>query len=251
MGKPKKVVVLLGGKSEEREVSLRTGEAVYQALLEKGYEAAKIDLDEMVVDNLRREKPDVVFIALHGKYGEDGCVQGLLEILGIPYTGCGVRASANCMHKITTKQILVAAGIPTAPYTAVTKSEIDRQGLSAVAERVKKEINIPLVIKPASQGSTIGVQFVREAERLEEGMLKALRYDDELLIEKMFSGTEITAAIMGNRDPVALPLIEIVSHTGVFDYQAKYTPGLSEHIIPARITPEQEKRAKEVAVKTY
>jgi len=242
-----KVVVLCGGLSAEREVSLRSGDAVFQSLNSLGYVAAKVDVTRNVVTDLVREKPDVVFIALHGKYGEDGTMQGLLEILGIPYTGSGVLASAVAMDKICTKNLLAAVGINTAPFRTILRDAATAEAAKSIAD----VIGFPLVVKAACQGSTIGTYIVRDADGFEEAVREALGFDDHLLVEKFIPGMEVTVAVLGNNDPVALPPIEIVSASGIYDYQAKYTAGMSDHIIPARIPGETDARIRELALKTY
>ncbi|MBO8167597.1 MAG: D-alanine--D-alanine ligase [Thermoanaerobacteraceae bacterium] len=242
-----KVAVLYGGFSAEREVSLRTGAAVYEALLEANYSAHLIDVDHNVMDNIKKVNPDVAFIALHGKGGEDGAIQGLLETLGIPYTGPGILASAMSMNKIITKQILQNKGIPTAPFATVNVND----DLTARAQQIRREIPGKLVVKAPNQGSTIGIYFVEPEADLVAVMKKAFQYDRTILVEKFIPGTEVTASLLGNEDPQVLPLIEIVSHTGVYDYKAKYTKGLSEHIIPARVSDAAAKKVERYSKETF
>lgn len=246
-----KVAVLNGGTSSEREVSLRSGEAVYQALLKLGYPAVKIDARENLVEKLQQEKPEAVFIALHGKLGEDGTLQGLLDIMGIPYTGPGVLASAIGMNKLTTKKILSFEGISTPPFVAVRQEEINSQPWPAILERINQRLSLPLVVKATTQGSTIGVFFVRQPGELQPAILQALTFDPEVLIEQMIRGTEVTASIIGDNSPEVLPLIEITSETGVYDYQSKYTPGLSHHLIPPRLPEAVQVRAKAECLRAY
>ncbi len=245
-----KIGVLLGGRSAEREVSLRTGEAIYNALLQKGYDAVKIDVDNNIAENLKQNNINLAFLALHGKYGEDGTIQGLLEMLDIPYTGSGVLASAMCMNKIVTKKILVHEGIPTPEYVTVSYAEYKNKPLSAIIDRIM-QLGLPVVIKAASQGSTIGVSFVHEQENIKKALEEAFKYDPAALVEKMVQGMEVTASVLGNDNPEVLPLIEIISATGVYDYQAKYTAGLSEHIIPPRMAGELQNKVKDLARRTY
>lgn len=242
-----RVAVLLGGRSAEREISLKSGEAVYRALCAKGWEAVKIDVGPDVAERLREIHPDVAFIALHGKGGEDGSIQGLLEILGIPYTGPGILPSAVAMDKIATKRMLTAAGLPTPPFITL---EGDND-LAAIAGRVLQEMSLPVVVKAPTQGSSIGMSIVYREEGLVPALAGALRYDPVVLVEKFISGTEVTAAVIGNRRPVVLPLIEIVSAKGVYDYEAKYTPGMSDHIIPPRIDSGLQEKIKAAALATY
>ncbi|SFR06313.1 D-alanine--D-alanine ligase [Desulfoscipio geothermicus] len=245
-----KIGVLLGGRSAEREVSLRTGEAIYQTLLKKGYDAVKIDVDKNIVENLKNNGIELAFIALHGKYGEDGTIQGLLEMLDIPYTGSGVLASAIAMNKITTKKILLQAGLPTPEFVTVTYREYKGGSLNSITERIMA-LGLPVMVKAATQGSTIGISFVHNQEDIQPALKDSFKYDTEVMAEKMIKGVEVTASVLGNEDPEALPLIEIVSATGVYDYKAKYTVGLSEHIIPPRIPEDMQDKVKSLAKKAY
>lgn len=244
--KPRKIAVLMGGRSSEREISLKTGRQVSQALLEKGYEIKQIDPAGDLIDELQGFQPDVVFIALHGRYGEDGTMQGLLEILGFPYTGSGVLSSALCMDKVMAKKIMEYEGIPTPPYQVITE-QYDRSTI----ESLTKEMGLPLVVKPVREGSTIGVSIVREEDELEKALHEAFKYDQSVLVEKYIDGIELTAAVLGTKELRVLPLIEIVSETEFYDYTAKYTPGMSHHIIPARIPPEAAAQVEELVLKTY
>ncbi|NLC06621.1 MAG: D-alanine--D-alanine ligase [Syntrophomonadaceae bacterium] len=247
----KKIAVLCGGTSSEREVSLRSGEAVYQALLATGYSAVKIDANTSLIERLFQERPDAVFIALHGKLGEDGTLQGLLDIMGIPYTGPGVLASAIGMNKLITKKLLSYEGIPTPPFISLNRKEVDTLGWTSVLNKIKQLYPLPLVVKPIAQGSTIGVFFVHREDDIIAAVKDALSFDSEILVEKMIKGTEVTASIMGDNPPVVLPLIEITSVTGIYDYQSKYTPGMSQHIIPPNLPETTQKLAREVCLRTY
>ncbi|MEW6698290.1 MAG: D-alanine--D-alanine ligase [Bacillota bacterium] len=247
-----RIGVLCGGRSAERDVSLRSGEAVYQALLAAGYnDAIKIDAGTDLVEQLKEKQIELAFLALHGKYGEDGTIQGLLEMLDIPYTGSGVLASALAINKIAAKKMFHLAGIPTPPFTVVTRREVQNRGLEQAAARALQEVGVPAVVKANTQGSTIGISFVHEGEKMSAAIQSALEFDQDVLIEKFISGMEVTASVLGNHDPVALPLIEITSVTGIYDYQAKYTPGMSDHIIPPRLPEELQNKIKELAVKAF
>lgn len=246
-----KIAVLMGGPSSEREISLKSGEAVYQALLSKGHEAYKLDLSPATASELLGTRPDLVFIALHGKPGEDGSVQGMLEILGIPYTGSGVLASALTMDKIVTKRLLQQANIPTAPFLVFSARECEGPALYRTLEDIQDKMGLPVVIKAPTQGSTIGTYIVRSPEEIEAALAGALQYDDRVLVEKFLPGPEVTAAVLGNEVPEVLPLIEIVSHTGFYDYTAKYTPGLSDHLIPPRLPQPVLEETARIARETY
>ncbi|ABO50321.1 D-alanine--D-alanine ligase [Desulforamulus reducens MI-1] len=247
-----RIGVLCGGRSAEREVSLRSGEAVYQALMAAGYnDVVKIDVGYDLVEQLKGNEIQVAFLALHGKYGEDGTIQGLLEMLDIPYTGSGVLASALAINKIATKKIFKMEGIPTPAFSVITKKEVEDKSLQEAALRAIKEVGVPAVVKANTQGSTIGITFVHVKEKMAEAIESALKYDQDVLVEQFVAGTEVTASVLGNNSPEALPLIEITSVTGVYDYQSKYTPGMSDHIIPPRLPQDIQEKIKELAIKSF
>ncbi|MDA8234629.1 MAG: D-alanine--D-alanine ligase [Clostridia bacterium] len=245
-----KIAVLYGGISSEREVSLRTGEAVFKGLQSKGYNVVKIDVDGNLVEKLKAEKVDRAFLALHGKYGEDGTIQGLLEILGIPYTGSGVLASSMAMNKIITKKLLQLENLPTPKFKVVNKYQLNKEGLEGLNKAILAEIQPPMVVKAANQGSTIGISFVRKAEELGAALEDSFKYDHEVLIEEFIEGIELTASVMGNNEPRALTLLEIQTSSGVYDYDAKYTVGGSSHF-PPNLPAEKQREIQDLAVKTY
>ncbi|AJE02376.1 D-alanine--D-alanine ligase [Geobacter pickeringii] len=225
--KTKKIGVLMGGLSAEREVSLASGAAVLQALRVRGYDAVAVDMDRDLPQVLAREGIDVAFIALHGRYGEDGAVQGALELVGIPYTGSGVLASALAMNKIFAKQVFAASGLTVAPYRVLRRGEtpdVDSLGFS-----------FPLVVKPSQEGSSVGVSIVRSAAALPAALEMAFRYDREILVEQFVKGREIQVGILDDR---AMGAIEIVPKNEFYDYEAKYTDGMAEHICPPVLAPE-------------
>jgi D-alanine-D-alanine ligase len=243
-----KILVLMGGTSEEREVSLRSGAAVLQALKNKGYQAAALDLKYSTIQDIEDYKPDLAFLALHGKYGEDGTIQGMLEIMGIPYTGSGVAASAICMNKILTKKILCYEGIPTAPFTVLSKDSFRGQGdLCRCWTNTKPR----WWLKAVTQGSTIGTYVVRREDDLLKAVEEAFSFDDEVIVEKFIDGMELTVAIIGNRSLMILPVIEIVPRNEYYDYESKYTPGMSTHIIPARVNGDTMERVKAVSAQAF
>lgn len=244
--KPQKVAVLMGGRSSEREISIKTGKQISQALIGEGYHVKEIDPADALVGDLKDFQPDVVFIALHGKYGEDGTIQGLLELLGFPYTGSGVLSSALCMDKVIAKKVMSYEGIPTPSFQVIE----EKLG-EGVVESLIKELGLPLVVKPSKQGSAIGVSIVRETGELENALTEALNYDQAVLVEEYIDGIELTASVLGTKNPRVLPLIEIVSETEFYDYTAKYSPGMSHHIIPARISSEAAAKVEELALRTY
>jgi len=245
----KKVLILMGGESHEREVSLRSGKAVFDALLGSGYEAECLDFTRETMHKVMEIKPDVVFIALHGKNGEDGTVQGFLELLGIPYTGSGVAVSAICMNKILSKKLFAYEKIPTPEYLILGKEQQGKEEWNI--DLLIDKIGLPMVIKACTQGSSIGTYIVRNKENIEKAINDALEFDQEILIEKFIEGVEITVSVIGNENCTVLPLIEITSVNEFFDYESKYTPGMCSHIIPARIDDITRARVETVAKKTY
>ncbi|MDH7576384.1 MAG: D-alanine--D-alanine ligase [Bacillota bacterium] len=249
--RPERIAVLLGGFSSERDVSLKTGKQIAQALADKGYQVKEIDPAFQLVKSLQEFQPDVVFIALHGKFGEDGTIQGLLEILGFPYTGSGVLASALAMNKVMTKKILLSEGIETAPFHVFKKDDLKHKDLAQIAGEIIEHLEFPVVVKPACQGSTIGVSVVRNLREFEAAVACAFQYDEVSFAEQFIEGVEVTASVLGTLNPQVLPLIEIISETGFYDYRAKYSAGLSRHIIPARIRPDVAKEVEAIAVRTY
>ncbi len=210
-----KVVVLMGGKSKEREVSLRSGEAVLNALRELGHEAIPLDLDENICCKLLEIKPDKVFIALHGTYGEDGKVQGLLEILGIPYVGSGVLGSAIAMDKEITKKVLTFHGIKVPKWICVREGQKPNWSV------------FPAVVKPADQGSSVGLFLAKDEEELEEAVKKVLFISKKVLVEEYIEGRDITVGVLMDEP---LPPIEILPKKGIYDYESKYTKGMSQYV---------------------
>jgi D-alanine-D-alanine ligase len=234
-----KIAVLCGGRSAEREVSLKSGAQVQQALRGMGHEAEAVDIDLKTWDVLRDGGFDCVFNALHGRFGEDGTVQGMLELLGLPYTGSSVLASALCMDKARANEMMAGAGLHVPEFEEL---EI-KEGVAAdVVERLVGRYGRPLVVKPVREGSTIGITIAQDAEQLASGLVLAARYDRRVLVQRFQSGTEITVGVLATPDLQVLPTLEIVSDNPVYDYDAKYTAGKSHHIIPARI-PEAAKEA--------
>lgn len=223
-----KIAVLFGGVSSEREVSLRTGRAVQTSLVRCGYNVIGIDADRDLAHKLVDSGAEVVFIALHGRHGEDGTVQGLLEILGLPYTGCGVLASSMTMDKVTTKRLLIQQGITTPDFC------VYRQGENF--ELFTKQITRwPVIAKPAHEGSTIGVTIAKNSEELVEGLRCGLAYDQTILVEEFIQGDEATVSVLNGE---ALPVIQIVAKSGFYDFSSKYTAGQTEYLLPAPLPKE-------------
>lgn len=238
--KSKKIGVLYGGLSAEREVSLKSGAAVHQALLTQGYNAVAIDVGRDLTDVLKREGVEAAFIALHGRYGEDGCVQGLLELLQIPYTGSGVLASALAMHKLYSKHSFSASGILTAPFRHYRLGEsVNITDLS---------FGLPLVVKPVQEGSSVGISIVKEEAQLAAALEEAFLHDDEILVERYIKGQEVQVGIL---DDKPIGAIEIVPTKEFYDFEAKYTDGLAEHFFPARLEPGLYEKTLEVGLAAH
>lgn len=242
-----KIGVLMGGQSAEREVSLASGRAVATALQDKGCNVIAIDIGKNAPHQILDAGIDIAFLALHGKGGEDGSIQGVLNTLRIPYTGSGVLASAVAMHKTVTKRLLLSEGLPTPRFVTLRNEAVSPNNIDQHARRLVEHLGLPLVIKAPTQGSTIGITFAHREEDIAPGLQLAFSYDREALVEEFVEGPEITAAILGNRSPKVFPLLEIVSATGVYDYHAKYTPGQSTHIIPPRISQTSQQNIASMA----
>jgi D-alanine-D-alanine ligase len=236
----KRIGVLYGGLSAEREVSIKSGSAVHQALVAQGYNAVAIDVGRDLAEVLKREAVEAAFIALHGRYGEDGCVQGLLELMQIPYTGSGVLASALAMHKLYSKQAFAASGILTAPFRCY------RRGETVIVADLP--FGLPLVVKPVQEGSSVGVSIVKAEDRLATALEEAFRHDDEILVEQYIKGQEVQVGIL---DDYPIGAIEIVPKNEFYDFEAKYTDGMAEHIFPARLNSPLYEKAQQVGVAAH
>ena len=238
-----KVAVLKGGSSSEREVSLKSGAQVEAALAARGHQVTGFDFDSRTWLPLADGAFDCVFIALHGPLGEDGTVQGMCELLELPYTGCGVLSSALCIDKAMANRVLEQAG---AAVPAYQEHDI-RDGIPAeLPARLVSGLGLPLVVKPTRQGSSVGYTLARDEEQVADGIVLAGRYDYRVLAQRFVSGVEITVGVLATPDLQVLPTLEIVSENENYDYDAKYTAGKSHHIIPARI-PEPAQRASAAA----
>jgi D-alanine-D-alanine ligase len=238
--KKQKIGVLSGGLSAEREVSLKSGAAVYEALLSRGYNAVSIDVGRDISQVLTREKVDKAFVALHGRYGEDGAIQGLLELMGIPYTGSGILASALAMHKIYAKAAFHAAGLQVAPYVVLRRGEsLDTATLG---------FPLPIVVKPSQEGSSVGVSIVRTPDQVGPALELAFAYDREILVERFVKAREIQVGILADHP---LGAIEIVPRKEFYDFEAKYTPGMAEHIYPAQLPEGLYRKALETGLAAH
>lgn len=247
-----KVAVVKGGRSPEREVSLESGSNAATALRQAGYEVIEFDGDENLAENLKTNKVDVVFIALHGQYGEDGTLQGMLEFLDIPYTGSGVLASSLAINKIKTKEIFLSNNIPTPRWLTLSKDSYAAAGLEDLSDKIKRaDFNYPLMVKPANLGSTVGVTKAADTTSLQKGVKEAFLYDFDIIIEEFINGIELTVPIYGASSPRALPVIEIIPKGEFYTYRTKYEEGMSTHIIPARIEASIYKSVQDAALRAY
>ena len=241
--KHKRIGVLFGGLSSEREVSLRTGAAVAGALRARGYDVVEIDVGRDLAARLQTEKVEVAFIALHGRYGEDGCVQGLLECLFIPYTGSGVLASSMGMDKVYAKQIFLAHGIPTPPYRAFRTRE------EALAAGDALPFGLPAVVKPSREGSSVGVAICKTREEYVAAVEAAAKLSGLILVEQYIKGREVQGGVLDNE---ALGVIEVVAAREFYDYQAKYqSGGTTQYLFPAPLPPEQYERVNQVCLAAH
>ncbi len=230
--KNKKIGVLMGGLSGEREVSLRSGANCLRALLSKGYDAVSIDAVRDVAQRLDEEQIEVAFLALHGRYGEDGTVQGLLEIMGIPYTGSGVLASALGMNKVAAKKVVIGSGLSTPAYCEVGPLEPSAEA----AERIASELGLPVMLKPIEEGSSLGVAKCGDAVSLQSSLDQSRTEYGTIFAERFVSGREVTVGVLQkNGVTESLPILELVPKNDFYDYQAKYTEGLTEFVLPARL----------------
>ncbi|MBH0229613.1 D-alanine--D-alanine ligase [Halobacillus yeomjeoni] len=242
-----KIAVLYGGTSGEREVSLSTGKGIIQALKNKGHDVVGIDFSPEKISEILKLDVDMVFIGLHGRFGEDGRIQGLLDMVGLPYVGSGVLASALAMDKAKSKQIFSSNGILTARSESydVTK----RETFDSIQKHIEATFNLPFVIKPNQEGSTLGLTIVKEASQIRKGIETAAQSDSTILVEEYIGGREVTVPVVGQKGKEqALPVIEIIPKNDYYDFDSKYKPGGSEHIVPAHLDLSLTERLKEEAV---
>jgi D-alanine-D-alanine ligase len=242
-----KIAVLLGGTSAERDVSLNSGAAVLAGLREAGVDAHPVDPSEVDVTQLSGMDFQKVFIALHGRGGEDGTLQGLLELIGMPYTGSGVMASAISMDKVRSKLLWSGAGLPVAPWVALTRNEFNA-GLSAETKQRIAALGLPLIVKPSREGSSVGMSKVLESAELAESLALAFQHDDEVLIEKWLSGPEFTVAVLGEE---ILPSIRIQVAGTFYDYEAKYLSDETQYFCPGLEDPAREAEMQSLVAKAW
>jgi D-alanine-D-alanine ligase len=243
-----KVAVLIGGRSAEREVSLMSGSGVLKALQSKGVDAHAFDPAERDLSELKRKGFKRCFIALHGRFGEDGTVQGALELLGLPYTGSGVMASSISIDKVMTKRVWLAEGVPTPRYTLLRQGSYTPDQVRGVPD----ELGLPLIVKPAREGSSIGVVKVQSPEEMDSAVEQAAALDADVLCEQFISGEEVTCPVLGAGDSArALPVIRIVAPEGNYDYQNKYFTDDTKYLVPCGLPEGEEQAIQEIVLKAY
>jgi D-alanine-D-alanine ligase len=261
MSAAKKVAVLKGGGSLERTVSLRSGARAQSALARLGHDVVAIDAGPELVAQLHECAPDAAFMALHGRDGEDGTVQGLLEAIGVPYTGSGPAACMRCTDKALAKYLMREAGIPTPEFTAIKESAIKELGVAAALPDIERKLGFPLVVKPASQGSALGVKFARSSDELPGAIVGALSYDRKVVIERYVKGRDLAVSVLARTseadagaqdEPLALPVVEAIPREEEFyNYESRYEIGMTTFVCPAELTPETTARAQQLALETY
>ncbi len=243
-----KVAVLMGGDSAEREVSLMSGSGVLKALQSRGIDACAFDPAERDLGELKREGYQRCFIALHGRFGEDGTVQGALELLGIPYTGSGVMASSIAIDKVMTKRVWLAEGLPTPKYVLLRRGHFTREQVIAIPD----DLGLPLIVKPAREGSSIGVAKVQGYSEMVDAVDQAAALDADVLCEQFVSGDEVTCPVLGSgEDARALPVIRIVAPAGNYDYQNKYFSDETQYVVPCGLPAGEEEAIQEIVLKAY
>jgi D-alanine-D-alanine ligase len=248
-----KVAVLKGGPSLERQVSLRSGARVEDALERLGHDVVSIDVSGRLIEQLQEARPDVAFLALHGRGGEDGTVQELLDILGIPYTGSGVLACMRAIDKVLTKYLLLADGLPTAEFFAFSETAFRELGAADALPAIEERLEFPIVVKPAAQGSALGVKFARSASDVPAALIAAFSYDSRVLLERHVAGRDVAVSVLdGPSGPEGLPIVEAVPRDEDFyDFEARYEIGRTDFVCPADLPAEVSARIQDIALATY
>jgi D-alanine-D-alanine ligase len=246
------VIVAMGGRSLEREISLRSGHRVERALRSLDYEVHALDVDAGFIDRVIAERPRFVFIAMHGRGGEDGTLQDLLETLAVPYTGSDPLASALCMDKMLFKRMLRLHGIPTPRFHSFNETAFRELGGARTFPRLLEELRLPAVVKPVAQGSAIGIKFVADPEQLPSAILGAFGYGDRVLVEERIAGRELAVTVLGPPDaPQSLPIVELHTPENFYSYEAHYTIGQLRMEVPAELSEQVRARVESVALRTY
>lgn len=246
------VLVAMGGSSLEREISLRSGHRVERALRELGHRVHGVDVDARFVERLLELDPRCVFVAMHGRGGEDGTLQELLEALSVPYTGSDALASALCMDKVLFKRVLAGHGVPTPAFRSFSETAFREMGGAGTFPRLLDELGLPVVVKPVAQGSAIGIKFVQAAEQFPSAILGAFGYGDRVLVERRVVGRELAVTVLGSaREGVALPIVELRTPGDFYSYEAHYTIGGVRLEVPAELPDEVRARVQGVALQSY
>ncbi|MEA2439543.1 MAG: D-alanine-D-alanine ligase [Thermoleophilaceae bacterium] len=244
-----RVAVLKGGSSLERQVSLRSGGRVEDALERRGHEVVPVDVGADLIERLREARPDVAFVAMHGRDGEDGTVQELLEVLDIPYTGSGVLACSRTMDKVLTKHLLLEAGLPTPEFFSFNETAFERLGAAQTLPAIEQRLDFPIVVKPARGGSALGIKFARAADDVPGALVNAFSYDDRVVLERYVAGRDLAVSIV---DDQALPIVEAVPvEEDFYDFEARYEIGRTQFVCPAALSDEATARAQEIALAAY
>ena len=248
-----RVAVLKGGSSLERQVSLRSGARVEDALERLGHDVVAIDVGSDLIQRLRSAGADAAFVAMHGRDGEDGTVQELLEIVGIPYTGSGVLACARTIDKVLAKHLCLEAGIPTPPFFSFNQTAFERLGAAETLPAIEERLDFPIVVKPARGGSALGIKFARTARDVPSALVAAFNYDHRVVLERHVAGRDLAVAIVeGSEGPLPLPIVEAVPRDEDFyDFEARYEIGRTDFVCPAELAPDTTERAHELALATY
>jgi D-alanine-D-alanine ligase len=254
MNPTRKVAVLKGGRSLERSVSLRSGAHVQEALQRLGHDVVALDAGPQMIAELLAAKPDIAFIALHGRDGEDGTVQGLLEAIGTPYTGSGAAGCMCCTDKVLAKHLMRDAGVPTPEFHALRETSIKELGAAAAMGEIERQLGFPLVVKPAVGGSALGVKFARTSDELPAALVGAFSYDRSVLIERYVKGRDLAVSVLDGvkSGPTALPVVEAVPREEDFyDYESRYEIGMTTFVCPAELGADTTERAQELALRVY
>ena len=248
-----RVAVLKGGRSLERPVSLRSGARVEEALRRLGHEVVGIDAGQDLVERLRESRPDVAFIALHGRYGEDGTVQELLEAVGVPYTASGVSACIRCSDKVLAKHVLLDAGLPTPDFFSFSETAFKELGAGQALPEIEERLTFPIVVKPAGQGSALGIKFARTPADVPAALVAAFSYDTKVLLERHVHGRDLAVSILErDGEPEALPVVEAVPQgEDFYDFESRYEIGRTTFLCPAELPDDVTARAQEIALDAY
>jgi D-alanine-D-alanine ligase len=247
-----KVAVLKGGSSLERTVSLRSGARVEDALHRLGHDVVAIDVGADLVDLLYADRPDVAFVALHGRGGEDGTVQELLELVGVPYTASGPGACLRCMDKVVAKHALRDAGVPTPDFYAFSQTAFEELGAARALPAIEERLDFPIVVKPAAGGSALGIKFARGAGDVPGALVAAFSYDTKVLLERFVDGRDLAVSVLDGPDgPFALPVVEAIPTGDEYDFEARYEIGATRFVCPADLPAEVSARAQELALATW